>query len=275
MTLKPSPEEFWRSLLTGDNPPLPLREIRHVLALLPSSPRCTFCNAPFSGIGAPFMRLLGRQPSTLTPHLCRLCHDSARTQIGGAEVEMTLLFADIRGSTALAEKMSAGEFSRLINRFYSVATEILTDSEAWSDRLVGDQVIGIFIPGFAGPDHARLAIQAAQNLIAAMGYGSKDGAWLPVGVGIHTGIAFAGAVGRTGAAIDITALGDNVNVAARLAARAKSGEVMISEAALQAARVKLDPLERRELKLKGKSEAVTAYVLPARRSTSQQEATRQ
>src|SRR5258706_6999892 len=106
MTLNPSPEEFWRSLLTGDNPPLPLREIRHVLALLPSSPRCTFCNAPFSGIGAPFMRLLGRQPSTLTPHLCRLCHDSARTQIGGGQGGLTLLFADSSRSTALAETKS-------------------------------------------------------------------------------------------------------------------------------------------------------------------------
>src|SRR5258706_3422409 len=129
MTLKPSPEEFWRSLLTGDNPPLPLREIRHVLALLPSSPRCTFCNAPFSGIGAPFMRLLGRQPSTLTPHLCRLCHDSARTQIGGAEGGMNLFFPAIRGSTALPEKMSAGEFRRLIHPIYSVAPEEFTQSQ--------------------------------------------------------------------------------------------------------------------------------------------------
>lgn len=273
MALKRSPEEFWRSILTGKDPALPLREMRFILALLPANPRCTFCNAPFSGIGAPLMRLLGRQPSSLTPHLCRLCHDEARKQIGGAEVEMTLLFADIRGSTSLAEKMSAGEFSRLINRFYSAATDILTNSEAWSDRLVGDQVIGIYVPGFAGPHHARQAIQAARSLMTAMGYGTKDGAWLPVGVGIHTGIAFAGAVGRTGAAIDITALGDNVNIAARLASRARGGEVIISEAAYQAAGVELGPLERRVLKLKGKSEAVTAYVLPAIKGADHRHAT--
>src|SRR5258706_7861089 len=123
MTLKPSPEEFWRSLLTGDNPPLPLREIRHVLALLPSSPRCTFCNAPFSGIGAPFMRLLGRQPSTLTPHLCRLCHDSARTQIGGGGGEMTFFFAGLCGSCALAEKNNPCEVSRFIKLFFSVGNK--------------------------------------------------------------------------------------------------------------------------------------------------------
>src|SRR5258706_10135529 len=127
MTLKPSPEEFWRSLLTGDNPPLPLREIRHVLALLPSSPRCTFCIAPFSGIGAPFMRLLGRQPSTLTPHLCRLCHDSARTQIGGAGVGATLFFAGISGWTALAEKTTAAGGSRLVHPVFFLATKTMTE----------------------------------------------------------------------------------------------------------------------------------------------------
>lgn len=263
MSRKQSPEEFWRSILTGDNPVLPLREMRSVLALLPAPPRCTFCNAPFSGLGAPLMRLLGREPSSLTPHLCRLCHDSARKQIGGAEVEMTLLFADIRGSTALAEKMSAAAFSRLINRFYSAATDVLSNSRAWSDRLVGDEVIGIYVPGFAGPHHAAQAVQAAQRLMAALGYGTEDEAWLPVGVGIHTGIAFAGAVGRTGGAIDITALGDNVNVAARLSSKAGSGEVLISETAYRAAGIELGALEKRVVELKGKSEPVTVFVWPA------------
>ena len=263
MSRKKSPEDFWRSILTGNNPALPLRRMRYVLGLLPANPRCTFCNAPFAGVGAPIMRLVGREPSSLTPHLCRLCHDEARKYIGGAEVEMTLLFADIRGSTALAEKMSAAEFSRLINRFYSDATDVLTDSGAWSDRLVGDQVIGIYVPGFAGPLHAKQAIQAAQRLMTVMGYGTEHGPWLQVGVGIHTGIAFAGAVGRTGAAIDITALGDSVNIAARLASKARRGEVVISETAYQAAGVELAPLDKRVLELKGKSEPVTVYIWQA------------
>ena len=60
MAKKQSPEDFWHSILTGDNPALPLRQLRAVWALLPANPRCTFCNAPFSGPGAPLMRLLGR-----------------------------------------------------------------------------------------------------------------------------------------------------------------------------------------------------------------------
>ena len=82
-------------------------------------------------------------------------------------------------------------------------------------------------------------------------------------MGVHTGIAFAGAVGRTGGAIDITALGDNVNVAARLASKAGGGEVLISEAAYEAAGIDLGSLEKRALELKGKTEPVNVYVWAA------------
>jgi adenylate cyclase len=256
--------EWWHSILTGNNPALPLRQLRGFWSLIPSSPRCTFCNAPYEGVGRPIMRLLGKAPSTLTPHLCRQCHDAARQHIGGAEVEMTLLFADVRGSTTLAERMSAVEFSRLINRFYSAATEVLVNSGAWSDRLIGDEVIGIYVPGFAGPDHARRAVGAAQKLLHITGHGEANEAWLPIGVGVHTGVAFAGAMGKPGGATDITALGDNVNIAARLASKAGPGEVLISDAAYAAARLDLGPLEQRALELKGKSEPVNVRVAKAK-----------
>lgn len=261
-------DEWWRSILTGNDPALPLRQFRTVLGLIPSNPRCVFCNAPYEGPGAPLMRLLGKSPSTLTPHLCRQCHDEARRHIGGSEVEMTLLFADVRGSTALAERMSAVEFSRLINRFYSAAIDVLVNSGAWSDRLIGDEVIGIYIPGFAGLDHARRAVQAAQELLRVTGHGEQGGAWLPVGVGIHTGMAFAGAVGREGGATDITALGDNVNIAARLASKAGPGEALISDAACVAAGLSLDGLEQRQLELKGKSGPVGVRVWQAAPATN-------
>jgi adenylate cyclase len=256
-------DEWWHSILTGQDPALPLRQFRHVLGLLPSNPRCTFCNAPYHGPAAPLMRLLGKSPSRLTPHLCRQCHDEAQKHIGGAEVETTLLFADVRGSTALAERMSAAEFSRLMNRFYSTATDVLVHSGAWSDRLIGDQVIGIYVPGFAGPDHTRRAALAAQDLMRATGHADADGPWLPVGAGLHTGTAFVGAVGAQGRATDITALGDNVNVAARLAAQAGPGEIVMSEAACLAAGFDPEPLERRVLTLKGKSEPVPVLVARA------------
>ena len=185
------------------------------------------------------------------------------THPGGAEVELTFLFADVRNSTALAERMSASEFSRLMRRFYLAATDVLVKTDAMIERLAGDAVIGFYFPGFAGPHHAHLAVQAARELLRVTDHGQPGGPWLPVGVGIHTGVAFVGVVGGAdGTVTDFTALGDNVNVAARLSSQAGQGEILISDASYAAAGLDLGDLERRQLQLKGKSEPVGVRVLP-------------
>jgi adenylate cyclase len=153
--------------------------------------------------------------------------------------------------------MGGGEFSRLMNRFYIAVTEVLVKTDAFIDKLVGDQVIGLYIPGFSGPHHARLAVQAARELLRVTGHADPGGPWAPVGVGVHTGVAFVGAVaGAEGTVSDFTALGDAVNITARLAAQAGSGEMVISDAAYGAAGLDLGELEHRQLVLKGKSETV-------------------
>jgi adenylate cyclase len=90
---------LWRAALLGELPRM--RRYRSVLKLLPSPPRCKMCNAPFAGAGAPLMRLLGRRPSRRNPHFCDFCSKFSSSHPGGAEIELTLLFADVRGSTAL------------------------------------------------------------------------------------------------------------------------------------------------------------------------------
>ncbi len=182
---------------------------------------------------------------------------------GGSEVELSLLFVDVRGSTSLAEGMSATDFSRLMNRFYKLATEVLIQTDAFIDQFVGDEVIGLYLPLFTGPDHASAAVRAAQELLRVMGYTDKKGPWLPIGIGVHTGVAFVGTVsGAEGAVTDVRALGDNVNITARLASRAGAGEALISDVAYTAAvGLNLGDLEHRQLELKGKSEPVGVRVL--------------
>lgn len=181
---------------------------------------------------------------------------------GGTELEISMLFVDVRGSTSLAERMSATDFSRLMNRFYAVATEAMMKTDAFIDKLVGDEVIGLYFPLFTGPNHARAAIQAAQELLRVTGYGDKKGPWVPIGVGVHTGIAFVGTVkGAEDTVSDVTALGENVSITARLASKAGSGETLISDAAYTAAGLNLGNLEQRQLELKGKSEPVGVRVL--------------
>jgi adenylate cyclase len=181
---------------------------------------------------------------------------------GGTELEISMLFVDVRGSTGLAEQMTAGDFGQLMNRFYKVATDVLIRTDAIIDKFVGDEVIGLYLPIFAGPDHARPALLAARELLVATGHTHEEGPWLPIGIGVHTGPVFVGTVsGSEDSVTDITALGDNVNVAARLASLAAPGEALISEVAYAAGGADLGDLERRQLDLKGRNEPVPARVL--------------
>jgi adenylate cyclase len=186
----------------------------------------------------------------------------AKRYPGGTELEISMLFVDVRGSTRMAEGMSPASFSQLMNRFYKAATDVLIRTDAVIDKLVGDEVIGLYLPLFTGPNHARPAVEAAQELLLATGYGDDQGPWLPIGIGVHTGVAFVGTVGGAeGTVSDITALGDNVNVTARLASVAAPGEALISEVTYAAGGMDLGDLESRQLELKGKSEPIAARVL--------------
>ena len=179
-------------------------------------------------------------------------------------MDLSLLFVDVRGSTNLAQRMTATEFSQLMNKFYAVATDVLVKTNAFIDKLVGDEVIGIYLPIFAGANHARPAANAAIDLLRATGHGGRGNPWLPVGVGVHSGRAFFGTVsGVDGIFSDFTALGDTVNTTARVASAARAGEALITEAAYVAAGLDLGTLEQRSLRLKGVSDPVSVRVIQA------------
>ncbi|MDX1614890.1 MAG: adenylate/guanylate cyclase domain-containing protein [Candidatus Promineifilaceae bacterium] len=235
---------------------------RRLFGMLPSDPRCSACGAPFEGKGSTLVRvLLNKKRSQYNPLFCNHCEELARKTHAGAEVTMSMLFADIRGSTPLAESMSAADFQRLIDRFYRKSTHVLIHSLAQVDKLAGDQVSGYYLPSYVGRDHARVAVEAAQKLLHVTGHADPEGAWAPVGVGINTGVAYFGTVGREGDMIDITALGDEVNIAARLASTAAAGEIVLSESTVSGAALDASALEKRTLALKGKSEPMDVWVM--------------
>jgi adenylate cyclase len=258
-------EEVWQKNLTEGN--ARMRSRRHFNGMLPSNPRCVNCHRPFAGPGGFLMRLRwGKlmEKSAKNPRFCTGCYSFTSEFPGGAEIELTMLFVDVRGSTTIAEHMKDEEFSRLMNQFYEAAINVLVHEDAFIDKLVGDEVTALFIPGYAGKMHAQRAVRAGKKLLEVTGHG-KGKPWVPVGVGIHTGMAWVGSIaGAKGEAADFTALGDNVNIAARLASAAAQGEVVMSDATYEAAKTETDDLEIRELELKGKSEPVEVRVMKIR-----------
>ena len=253
-------DEEWRRVLTGErrahfcwNP-----TVRRISRAIPSDPRCKLCDTPFGRPGN-ILRFLGFGPSRINRRICSGCIHQLEKRPGGTEVEATFLFADVRGSTALAESVGAEAFRGLMARFYAEAAAAVDGRNGIVDKFAGDELVALFIPGFAGPDHTAQAVDSARELLARTGH--EDGAaWLPVGAGVHIGTAYIGTVGEE-EALDFTALGDPVNTAARLAGVANAGEILVSTDAAKAANLAMDGLETRSLDLRGRSEALRAVVL--------------
>jgi len=236
----------WRSMLLGTNSFI--RFGHAAFSHLPSPPRCELCAAPFKGPFTPVMRVLGRAPFAKNPRYCNLCIGHLMQHKGGAEVELTALFADVRGSTPMAERLGATGIHGVMDRFYSEGVDALIRGGAIIERFMGDQIVGYFVPGYAGRDHAKRALETGLDVLRATGNVGGAAGWVPVGVGVHTGTAFVGTVGRSGGLLELTALGEDVNVAARLASEAAAGEMVCSEPAFSAADLDI-PSERRVLTL--------------------------
>jgi adenylate cyclase len=233
------------------------KRLRRLFRMLPRDPRCKFCNAPFQGVGALLVKaIFGKQRSALNPRFCNICDEASRLFPGGSEVAMSMLFADVRGSTALSETMSPTEFSQLINRFYTGSTNIIVAEDGLVDKLAGDAVAAFWGAGFAGPNYVQRTVTVARNMSRLMAQQE-----IPVGIGVHSGLAYFGAMGSADGLTNISAVGDEVNTAARLASNAAAGEIIVSEQALKAAGIDGSTLETRCLELKGISELVPVRVM--------------
>jgi adenylate cyclase len=174
---------------------------------------------------------------------------------------LSMLFADVRDSTPLAEHTPTREYKTLIHRFYKETSHELIHRNSMVNRLMGDQVSALFVPRFAGNEHAKAAIEAARAILAVTGHGSKQGPWIPVGVGVHTGDAFVGAVGSGDGVNEIAILGSAPNLCARLSSAAATGEILVSEQSAKSVGMEAEGWERRVLELKGISGKVPVRVV--------------
>ena len=246
-------DRIWHDVLTTPGV-APFARYFHWLR---SRNRCPLCYAPFSNPFGPVVRGLGFGRSQRYPQLCNPCFRQLEDSPGGAEVSITVLFADVRGSTAIAEQRSAAEFSRLLQGFYALVTAAVQAEGGVIDKFLGDGAMALFIPSFTFRRDAAAAVAASRRILADTE--------LPVGVGVNTGSAFTGFLGATAEVASFSAVGDAVNVAARLGGEAAAAELLVSEATV--AQAGFDPAasgegwEMRELSVKGRDQSVRAWSL--------------
>ena len=248
---EPLLEEDWGALWAMQEELVP-RAIRRVWSNLPGSPRCGMCAAPFEGSGSWVVRPLGYRPSRKNPSLCATCVESSPP--GGITMTIGVLFADLRGFTTRSEGMRPSEVSTLLRRFYGCAEKVLFP-EAIIDKLIGDEVMALYLPPFTSRFNdagaADVMVAHSLGLLEAVGYGSVEGPFAELGIGMDYGEAFVGNIGDR-AVYDFTAVGDTVNVASRLQGAAASGEAVLSERLAEASGLAGGPTE--EVELKGKAE---------------------
>ena len=189
----------------------------------------------------------------------QILQDPASVRLGGTRQEVTILFADIRGFTTISEHRAPEEIVSILNGYLELATREILAELGTLDKFLGDGVMAIFNAPVKVADHEAAAIRAGLAMRAAL---ASMPAHFPhevgYGIGIHTGEAIVGNIG-TAELMNYTAIGDSVNVAARLQTEARLGEVLISGTTWQrvAGRFHVEFLGERPVK--GRTQPVSIY----------------
>ncbi|MBK9214935.1 MAG: GAF domain-containing protein [Chloracidobacterium sp.] len=184
-------------------------------------------------------------------------------QLGGVNETITVLFADIRGFTGISERADPEQIVGLLNQYFSAMSEIIFENDGTLDKYIGDGLMALFGAPKPTPNDARNALTAAvamQKKLAEMRSGPRgqEFAQLSIGIGLHTGVATIGYIGSERRS-EYTAIGDTVNLAARLESNAKGGQILISSECASAAG-NIFPLDRREpITVKNRTQPVELF----------------
>lgn len=179
------------------------------------------------------------------------------------ELEVTILFSDIRGFSTLSERLPAREVAEVVGRHLQAMAEVARTHGGTIDKFQGDAVMVVFGAPAPIDNHARCAVdcavamQARQDELNAEGWGIDGVDGLHVGIGLNTGIVMAGAVGG-GGRLEYTVIGDAVNIAQRLQSEAASGEIVAAASTVAAAGV-IDAESIGPRRVKGREEPVEVY----------------
>jgi adenylate cyclase len=182
---------------------------------------------------------------------------------GGKLEEVTLLFSDIRGFTAMSERHSPEEIVAMLNEYFEVMVDILFKHGGTLDKFVGDELIGLFGAPIAIQDAPIKAVRCALEMQRALSEFNRTRAAenhepIKIGIGINTGKVVTGAIGSS-KALQYTCIGDAMNTAARLQGISKAGEVIISEGTMAKVADAIEVIPLPPVELKGKREKLPVY----------------
>lgn len=191
--------------------------------------------------------------------------DPEHLALSGERREATVLFCDLRGFTPLSERLSPEQVVGLLNEFYTLAIETTFEHDGTLDKFMGDAVMAVFGAPIPHPDHALRAVRTAlamrQRLEAFNADRARRGLeTIGAGIGVSVGEVVAGTVG-TEDRMEYTVIGDSVNLAARLEANAKAGQILISHRTWERVRDHVETRPLGPIKVKGKEEEVEVHEL--------------
>ena len=253
-------EGLWHQVFASGHPVLSSKQRRY--SLLPGAPRCKLCEVPFGGVGGFVMRFRGLHASSRNPNYCNACDGFLQAFPGGAEVPMSMLMVDIRGSVQLSNRLAPAEFAQQVIATRGELHEIFNRNDAFVLEYQGDSVFAVWPPGFVGPRHAALALTAARQ-IAAMG-ASRSADKPAVGASAHSGNVYIGTIPDAGGQMaGFGAFGADVNMLGRLTHAAQPGEVLVSRTLFELAGEPLTGSLQR-IQLKGFDEPAEVVSLGSR-----------
>jgi class 3 adenylate cyclase/uncharacterized membrane protein affecting hemolysin expression len=189
--------------------------------------------------------------------------DPGRLVLTGERRKVTVLFCDIRGFTPVSERLDPEGVVLLLNEFYNLMIEMTFRHDGTLDKFLGDGVMCIFGAPIARADHAMQAVRTALDMqagIAALSdrFTSAGRPPIAVGIGVSAGEVVAGTVGSEDR-MEYTAIGDSVNLAARLESIAKPGQILISQQTFAMVDDRVQAKAMGAVRVKGKEEEVEVY----------------
>jgi len=226
---------------------------------------CQVCGVPLAGLAGRLLAWTGVRRSSRNPNCCTQCNTHIEE---GGLVEITVVFADLSSFTAMTQELGAAPTYEIVDGFLRLASGVLTKHGAFIDKYIGDAVMAFFNVPVKRADHAAAAVAAAFELQRGLSdYAAKLGLPLRASIGISTGFARVGRLGSDDIK-DYTAIGDAVNLAARLQSQARAGEIVVSSAVYEKVAAQYPGAAPETLAVKGFREPVAAYRLGARASAS-------